>query len=331
MPDEDTVLRLNPSVHHEVVVERHLQSGIEVRVHRDGTFLFDFSTWEHAPQIEIPGYRTPGSGISHRPPVETEKAVSQSERYAVMRAQVMNVHQVCVATAEMVVKRSSGGVGLPLIPSDLLKGLTFEQCLRYREDAGVRSLARDALNNRHAVNRQRPYSRHVLDAEVIAYSLDLLDNVLCKNNKILIQMIEALYLSVCRHHEGRFGEAITLSWGVCEQLLAASWEAFIDELTGTDRMPNTRRHKLDARDYTASVRTEFLEFDARIDQQTYQSLEVARRARNDWAHKLKEPDGAQVAHSIHAAEGLLRRIHGLEMMVPLTSASPGVPGWHTWI
>ena len=229
MPDEDAILRLNPLVHHEVVVERNLQSGIKVRVHRDGTFLFDFSTWEHAPQIEIPGYRTPGPGIDHRPPVETEKVVSQSERYAVMRAQVMNVHQVCVATAEMVVKRSSGGVGLPLIPSDLLKGLTFEQCLQHREDAGVRSLARDSLNNRHAVNRTRPYSRHVLDAEVIAYSLDLLDDLLLKNNKALIQMVEALYLSVRRHYEGRFGEAITLSWGVCEQLLATAWEGFIDE------------------------------------------------------------------------------------------------------
>ena len=79
------------------------------------------------------------------------------------------------------------------------------------------------------MNRTRPYSRHVLDAEVIAYSLDLLDDLLLKNNKALIQMVEALYLSVRRHYEGRFGEAITLSWGVCEQLLATAWEGFIDE------------------------------------------------------------------------------------------------------
>ena len=81
-PDDASVLKLNPSIHHAAVVEKDLRSGIKIRVQRDGTFLFDFSSWEHAPQIVIPGYRTPGPGIDHHAPTETADAVSKSELYA---------------------------------------------------------------------------------------------------------------------------------------------------------------------------------------------------------------------------------------------------------
>ena len=43
-PNPDTVRALNPDVHYAVVFGKKLSCGIEVRVRRDGTFLFDFST-----------------------------------------------------------------------------------------------------------------------------------------------------------------------------------------------------------------------------------------------------------------------------------------------
>ena len=41
-------------------------------------------------------------------------------------------------------------------------------------------------------------------------------------------------------------------------------------------MPKTRRKKLEERDYTVSVKTEFLELEGRIDHNLYQHLEEAR-------------------------------------------------------
>ena len=96
-------------------------------------------------------------------------------------------------------------MGLPLVTADALKGMTFEACLRYRDTSDARSLARNALNNKDGVNRQRPLHRHVLETEVIAYSFDLLDQILLTEGQALIQMTEAAYLAGCRFAEGRLG------------------------------------------------------------------------------------------------------------------------------
>ncbi|MDE2686437.1 MAG: hypothetical protein OXI16_02910 [Chloroflexota bacterium] len=120
-PDEASVTTFSTNVHHEVIIEEELRAGIIARVHRDGTFLFDFSSWKPARQIVIPGYRI-GPGTPHRPPQKTEAAVQESEKSAVIRAQVMNVHQSCLATAEWRQRRGSSGVGVPVAADDTLDG-----------------------------------------------------------------------------------------------------------------------------------------------------------------------------------------------------------------
>ena len=325
-PDDVSILKLDPSIHHAAVIERDLCSGIKVRVQRDGTFLFDFSSWEHAPQMMIPGYRTPGPGIGHRVPTETQDASNKSEQYAVLRAQVMNVHQACMATAETLLKRRIAAMGLPLSAADALKGLTFDDCVSYRDFANVWSLARNALNN-----NSQAASRRVLESDVVDYSLDLLDRILVSGGPALVRMSEAAYLAACRYAEGRFGEGVTLAWGVCEQLISTAWDRALNERKGTGHMPKTRRKKLEERDYTVSVKTEFLELEGRIDHNLYQHLEEARKARNRWAHDMQQPNNAQASHSIRALEGLLRDIHGVQLSLALTGPGGGVPEWNIWI
>ena len=330
-PDDASVLKLSPQIHHEIVVKKELCSGIEVRVQRDGTFLFNFSSWKHAPQIMIPGYRTPGPQMPHRPPKETADASEKSEKYAVLRAQVMNVHQSCLATSERLIKRRSSQVGLPLTAADTLKGLTFGACITYRDSMDAQTLVRNALNNKEGITRQHPFLRHVLEIEVIAHSLDLLDQILLAEDTDLIQMIEAAYMAACRCAEGRLGEAVTLAWGVCEQLLSTAWETLLNDTRDTGRMPARRRKKLKDRDYTASVITEMLELGMRIDHDLYRHLEEARKSRNQWTHDMCEPSIGQVRDAIRAAEGLFRQIKGIHLSFQLSGPSPGVPEWNIWI
>ena len=298
-----------------------------MRVQRDGTFLFDFSSWEHAPQIMIPGYRTPGPGVPHRQPTETTDANIKSEKYAVLRAQVMNVHQACVATSERILKRRSSLLGLPLTSDDLLRGLTFDQCLFYSDSTNARSLARNALNNRYEGSRKGQFPRHVLEAEIIHDSLDRLDHILLAEDPALIQMAEAAYLAGCRYAEGRSGEAITLAWSVCEQLISTVWKRFLTESSPKSRMTRKRLDRLTGGAYTASVMTEFLELEGRIEHDVYQHLDEARKGRNNWVHDMKEPDNSQVRHSIQAVEGLLQNVHGIRLSLSLSSPSIR-PIWH---
>ena len=330
-PDDGSVLTLNPRIHHAVVLERKLCSGIKVRVQRDGTFLFDFSSWQHAPQIVIPGYRIPIPRMPHRRPRETEDRAEESEKYAVIRAQLMNVHQACLTTSERLVKRRFAEMGLPLTSDHTIKDLTFDQCNSYTNSLDTRSLARNALNNKDGIKRNRPFSRRTLEIEVVDQSLNLLDQILQAEDTRLIQMIEAVYLAAGANAQGRPGETVTSVWGVCEQLLSLAWKAFLNESKDFGRMPATRRKKLSDRDYTASVMIEMLELGKRINYDLYLHLEEARKARNRWTHDMLEPSGAQVSHAIWAVERLFQEVYGIHITLPLTGLSPGVPGWNIWI
>ena len=313
-----------------MVTERKLVCGIDSRVLLDGTFLFDFSSWPEAPQIEIPGYRRP---IDHKGSKETDSAEMKAENYAVVRAQVMNVHQACLATSERQLIRRSAQMGFPVTPSSALKGLGFVDALHYRDTVDdTRALARNTVNNKDLVPRKSPFSRRVLEIEVVQHSLELLDSILIRREPDLIRLIELAYLAACNCTQGRLGEAVNLAWGVCEQLLSLLWEQLISDQIRRSQMPSSRRNRLESsRDYSASVITEILEIDGRLDFETYQLLETARRSRNDWAHKMKEPSSVEVSAAVHSMERLFELVKGVDILFQMVFQGGGVPQWNIWI
>ena len=230
----------------------------------------------------------------------------------------MNVHQACLATCEQRLKRRTSEMGLPLTSANTLKGLTFEDCVLYREDIETRSLVRSAVNNRHAIPRERPFARHILEVEVVDASLELLDDILLVDQTVsFIYMIEAMYLAATRMIEGGFGEALTLSWNVCEQLLLNAWDELLEHTNNAGRMPRTRSKVLKGRDYTSSVMIETLELTNRIEWGLYRQLQVARKARNQWIHKIQEPSADQVIAAIRAAEHLVRMRFGITLALQI--------------
>lgn len=331
-PPPGSVRVLNPSVHHAVVLRKKMHCGIEARVWRDGTFLFDFSSWQLAPMVEIPGYRRPAQG-SHRIPPASTRAEDQAEDYAVVRAQVMNAHQACLTTSESVVKRRGAMVGFPVTAWNTLKAISFDAVNGYHDDPeDLHALARNAMNNKDRVGRLQPFSRRVLELDVVEHSLNLLDEILSAGDAVLVQIIETAYMAACRYWEKRYGEAVILAWGVCEQLVSSAWSSMLDDAraSGTSRMPKDRRKKLISRDYTASVMIEMLEINGRINHDLYRLLEVARKARNRWAHELHVPKESEVLICIRAAQNLLRHIKRVQLVLQMGGRG-GVPQWPIWM
>ena len=330
-PDPESVSILNPDIHHAVVFEMILNCGIEVRVQRDGTFLFDFSSWPLAPPVIIPGYRIPNKESSYRIPSETSKAENEAENYAVLRAQVMNVHQACLTTSEKAVKNRSAAMGLPVTSWNTLKGLTFDTALSYRDDIeDIHALARNVLNNKDRVQRTHPFQRHVLEKEVIEHSFKLLDQILSLEDATLIQWIEVAYIATCRYTEKRFGETVVLAWSVCEQLLSLAWDTLQNDIKAGNRMTPKRKKKLEGKDYTASVIIESLEINNRLDYSLYELLEDVRRSRNAWAHKMRVPEENDAIKAVRAVEGLFWDVKGICLSLSF-SGRGGVPQWSIWM
>jgi hypothetical protein len=334
-PDPDIVRVLNPLVHHAVALRKRLRCGIDVRVQRDGTFLFDFSSWPLAPTIVIPGYRRPDAQRSSRIPLEHTHAEEKAESYAVFRAQVMNAHQACLTTSESVVKGRSAMMGFPVTAWNTHKAITFNTPPAYHDDTeDTHVLAQNVLNNEDRVPRQHPLSRRVLELDVVDHSLNILDHVLSNGDAILVQLIEATYMAACRQREKRFGEAVVLAWGVCEQLISSAWNKMLEDANSRegliDRMPKDRRDKLNGRDYTASVMVEMLEINGRIDRNLYRLLEIARRARNNWAHKMRVPKEREGSICIRAVETLLLHVRSIHLSLQ-SGGRGGVPQWPIWM
>lgn len=319
---------LNPSIHHAVVFEKTLRCGVRARVQWDGLFLFDFSSWPLAPIIVIPGYSVPINQQTPFPiPSEHTRAEEVAEAYAVLRAQVMNVHQVCLTTSEKVLKRRAAMMGFPVTAWNTHKAITFDTPPSYADDSeDIHALAHNVLNNKDQVKRAL-IERRTLELDVVNFSFDLLDQILGRGDTAFIQLVEAAYMASCRYQEKRFGEATILAWGVCEQLISADWNRMLDEGRNQNPpMPRERRKKLNGRDYTASVMVEMLEINGRIDRDLYRLLEISRKARNNWAHEMRMPKASETSIAIRTIEKLLSQNEGISLSLQLGGRG-GVPQW----
>ena len=328
-PAPESVRTLNPQVHHSVIVETELDSGVIVRVQRDGTFLYDFSSWRLAPQIVIPGYVHPGANVPHRLAVETDKALLAAEEFSVQRARFINVHQACLATSELILRQLNDQMGIPVDAQNTLKGQSFHDAVSYNENVtDVHSLARNTANNRYTVLPNRLIPRRVVDVEVVEHSLESLSQILRKDDTTLLQLIDSLYGAAQSYVERRAGEAVVVAWTVCEQLLSEAWFSLLNDTKSQRRMTGRRRKKLEGLDYTASVKIETLEIQGRIDYELYGRLEEARRARNGWVHGMKEPSYLDVWNTFGAAQLLLHKLRGVGIQLTLTDPRSGVPDWY---
>ena len=61
---------------------------------------------------------------------------------------------------------------------------------------------------------------------------------------------------------------------------------------------------------------------------SYTILKSPVKARNDWAHKMREPESWEVYETIWAAQDLLLKIKGVRIQLSLTGPGPGVPEWY---
>ena len=325
-PPSDAVEAINPSVHHETVSRRAMRCGISVRIRRDGLFMFDFTDFAPGGVVEIPRF----DSLLGQAFAEVRAAENKAEDIAVFRAQIINAFQACLETAGAVHGSGASIMGEPVNFKETVKTISIDYDPPYSLDVRypnrfVHAIANKALGS---LSKAVFPPRRTFNLASVEAAVDLLDNLLSSDPLFAVDIVEAAYIAAIRFSEKRMGEAVVIGWSVCERLLNAKYEGYLDKSTQGrgQRLSRERRKKLTGRDYTASVLTEFLELSGQLDKTLYGRLEEARKARNAWAHNLDQPRLSQAYDCLRAGWQLIEEVLGLRVLFQ-PGPQGGVPQW----
>lgn len=332
-PPLDQVRLLNSDIHHQTVIRRDLRCGIKARVQRDGLFAFDFSGWHLAPSVVIPGFDVPvqTGSVGIKVPRTHLEAENKAAESIVFRAKVLNVHQACLTTAERTIFGRGAKMGFPVHSREMHHEISLDAPLSYSHNTELpRSMSENVLNNAYNINWAMPPSRRVIEIAVIERSLDQLDEILVRHDPRLVEIIESFYIASVRGKETRLGEALTIAWAACEQLLSIAWKRLLDsDGAQPESVPMTkvRRAKFNGRDYTASVIVEILALSDQLDGKLYSNIESARKARNRWAHDMASPSIAEAHAVLSSLQQLLLQVLDVRLQLQLGAEIGSFPQW----
>lgn len=321
-----------PKLHHATMFERSLDCGIRVRVQRDGLFMFDFSASKIAAPVHLPGFVRPSDDPVRVPP-ERAAAEYEAEINSVLRTQILNVHQACLITAEAE-RGLTIDFGRMLDYRSTYKGVDLKETPAYEESSKMPlKISRNVLNGYYG-DWRLDNNRPIIPAQVVERSFALLDECLKSAPTRNIAIIEAIYGGSVRAGEKRFGESVILTWAACEQMISILWSEMLESETRSSgessRLTAERMKKLTSgRDYSASVRIEFLELKDKLKLELYQRLDTARKARNDWIHSLKVPSISQVYACFEGAVELFKMISGIRLRLQVGPGG-GAGAWPIW-
>ncbi|MDZ7761725.1 MAG: hypothetical protein U5L00_15890 [Desulfovermiculus sp.] len=317
------------SLRETIIHKTSLGCGIDAYAMQNGLFLFDFLRSSIGEVVRVPGYQRPEK-FPYKPPREHAEAEVKAEQVGLLRAQIMNVHQACLISAEKVRRNRSAAMGFPVTAWSTVKSIGIDQPIHYHADIeDVHALARNVLDGKYEA-AFKPRQRRVLEVDVVSHSFTTLDYILSLDGGRFLPVVEAAYQSACRAVEHRFGESIAIGWTVCEQLISTEWKHLIERNeSGRDddrRLTKGRKKKLFGRDYTASVMVEMLELHGMLPGNLYENLEIARKARNNWAHEMAVPGSQAITACQEAIRELLAR-KGIHLWLQTGFRSAGGAAW----
>lgn len=316
------------TVSRTVVLKRTLSCGIEAYAMRNGQFLFDFLRSSVAGIVRVPGYSARNNFLTASR--ERTDAAEMAEQASLLRAQIMNVHQACLTSAEALLKMRVAAMGFPITPWSTDATIGIGHPIAYHDDTeSAHALARNVLDGKY-FRAFLPLQRRVMEVEVVERSFQALDEIISLEDGRYIPIIEAAYQSASRAAELRLGESIAIGWTACEQLISLEWKKMISENGSgngvSSRISRDRRKKLEGRDYTASVMVEMLELFGCLSDDLYKNLETARKARNNWAHDMRVPSGSDVLSCIQSIQALLSK-KGIVLALQTGFRGPGGAAW----
>ena len=162
-PEVETGISLRSTIAHKST----LACGIDAYAMRNGLFLFDFLRSSIGEVVRVPGYQRPEK-LPYKPPREHAEAEEKAEQVGLLRAQIMNVHQACLISAEKVRRNRSAAMGFPITAWSTVQSIGIAHHIHYHDDIeNVHALARNVLDGKYSAAFV-PRQRRVLETDVVA-------------------------------------------------------------------------------------------------------------------------------------------------------------------
>lgn len=299
----------------DTVYRKILDSGVEVKVYRDGMFAFRLSDWP----------------VGRYPPLsERVRTGFDAGEIQAQRVRLLNTHLACLYTA-LWRRQNSTLKRIIISPDEVIQvKLLDDDSEHITRDERFESLLGARIPSfecwRPPPEIDWRFSRVMtIELGTVEESFEFFDRVLQHREKDVLTLTD-LYARAAKHHEEHNHDVCLItSWAIVERLLNRLWEEYIDdnrrrEVDGekTPFINQARKRSLtEGQNFTASVMIEILSLVDRLPLGLYEEVSLLRKARNGWIHGL-EPVSREVSgKAIRAAEALLKRCLDLKFAVPL--------------
>jgi hypothetical protein len=283
----------------EIVWQQQGLYGVPILARRDGFVIFDF---EKSPEYAYVPASTTGGDRPQRPGQSDMEAANARLQQNYRRFQYMSAFLMALHSGMAETKKAGTPVQAPLNPVNYLKAWGEGGTWKVTTPQGHATEGSDFLAQDLTVD--------VLDhaVRVMAHS----DEVFGKDG------IKILALCLTAGHQyslHQFESAHLIAWAVIEKQINKIWAdlvAEVDEKCGGHTKINRKRYDtLTGRDYTASIVTQMLSLQGKIDDDMLSQLDKARQTRNAFAHNLGSVTWQDAAWAIGAANQLITKVVGL--------------------
>ncbi len=284
------------------VFSQTLSGGLRVFALRCGVLGFDFSYW-------------PAGNLQALPTETNDQTLSGEDIHKLLssvklhRAMLCNIHLACLYTTLTQHDRKIKATQI-LGPNDLLS----------LDKRNVENIARAAIVPRR--------SREIMWSMSLRDSVQLLDDLLQRNDADLLAVIDLYAHSIHALDDHNYGLAVSLAWTVTEKLLLKMWHAYVDtnrqRTIGGVQVPfiNEERKKVllaKGGSYTASVKSEILSLLDVLPFDIYGDMKTVRQGRNDWMHSLKPATLKTARQAVDVARRMLAHVEGIDLLVKISA------------
>ena len=290
-----------PANRTDVAWEGLALQDVPITALRDGVIIFEFDKSDEYAGGAVPAYTLPED---RRIPQHVTKADRERIDFGYRRFLYMNAFLLALYSGLSIVQRRGTMVQDPADPTNYVGAERTADGWRVFMEYGRK------------IDYPSQRSDNI-EIETLDHSLDILHKFHAAIGPASLDILSLTYTSCAQYARHQFSSAHLIAWAAIEALLNVIWanlQADIDVSAGGHTKMNRHRKKLLAgRDYTASVVSQILSICGKIDDETLERLDEARRKRNAFAHTLTPIGADDAGKAIRLATDMITNIVGMRV------------------